>query len=68
MRLTVIVGAALACIGVVGYALLASAQTHYHDTAASSTGQADARRLVKFPEPMRLHTITSMCDHLLAGD
>jgi hypothetical protein len=66
MRLTVIVGAALACIGVVGYALPASAQTHYYDTAASSTGQADARQLVKFPEPMRLHTITSMRDHLLA--
>ena len=26
----------------------------------------DARQLVEFPEPMRLHTITSMRDHLLA--
>ena len=28
--------------------------------------QADARQLVTFPEPMRIHTITSMRDHLLA--
>jgi hypothetical protein len=66
MRLKVIVGVTLACVGVVGYALLASAQTHQHDTAAPSANQADARQLVKFPEPMRLHTITSMRDHLLA--
>ena len=26
----------------------------------------DSRQLVTFPEPMRLHTITSMRDHLLA--
>jgi hypothetical protein len=30
------------------------------------TTQGDARQLVKFPEPMRLHTISSMRDHLLA--
>jgi hypothetical protein len=30
------------------------------------TTQGDTRQLVKFPEPMRLHTITSMRDHLLA--
>ena len=34
--------------------------------AAPATVQTDARQLVKFPEPMRLHTITSMRDHLLA--
>ena len=33
---------------------------------APVTTQGDARQLVKFPEPMRLHTITSMRDHLLA--
>ena len=27
---------------------------------------SDTRQLVKFPEPMRLHTLTSMRDHLLA--
>ena len=45
---------------------MASAQTHQHDMAAPAAVQADARQLVKFPEPMRLHTITSMRDHLLA--
>ena len=66
MRLKVILGVALAAIGLGGCALLASAQTHQHDIAAPAAGQADARQLVKFPEPMRLHTITSMRDHLLA--
>ena len=32
----------------------------------SSTAPTDARKLVKFPEPMRVHTISSMRDHLLA--
>ena len=45
------------------YALLAAAQEHQH--AAPAT-QSDPRQLVKFPEPMRLHTITSMRDHLFA--
>jgi len=34
--------------------------------AAPAAGQADSRQLVKFPEPMRLHVIGSMRDHLLA--
>lgn len=46
------------------YAHLAAAQEHQH--AAPATAQSDPRQLVKFPEPMRLHTITSMRDHLLA--
>ena len=66
MRFKVILGVALAAIGTGAYALLASAQTHQHDMAAPAAVQADARQLVKFPEPMRLHTITSMRDHLLA--
>jgi cytochrome c556 len=28
--------------------------------------EGDSRELVRFPEPMRLHTISSMRDHLLA--
>ena len=66
MRFKVVLGVALAAIGIGAYALLASAQTHQHDMAAPATVQTDARQLVKFPEPMRLHTITSMRDHLLA--
>ena len=50
------------------------AQPAAHDTAqagqsgmaAMSAPTADARQLVKFPEPMRLHTIASMRDHLLS--
>ena len=66
MRFNVI--SSLAAIGIGTIALLAGAQTHQHGKAAPapSTGQGDARKLVKFPEPMRLHTITSMRDHLLA--
>ena len=66
MSLKAILGVVLAAIGAGAYALSASAQTHQHDMAAPVTGTADARQLVKFPEPMRLHTITSMRDHLLA--
>ena len=32
----------------------------------TATAQSDSRQLVQFPEPMRLHTITNMRDHLLA--
>ena len=66
MRLKVVFGVALVAIGAGAYALMAGAQTHQHDMMAPAAGQADARQLVKFPEPMRLHTITSMRDHLLA--
>ena len=44
----------------------ARAQSHQHDMTPLVTTQGDTRQLVKFPEPMRLHTITSMRDHLLA--
>jgi hypothetical protein len=41
---------------------------HEHMAAAdgSSPASADTRELVRFPEPMRLHTIANMRDHLLS--
>jgi hypothetical protein len=57
---------AAACVGVGAYAALADAQTHQHDAVAPATASADARQLVKFSEPMRLHTISNMRDHLVA--
>jgi hypothetical protein len=48
------------------FALAAAAQEHTHSMTGIAPGQADSRQLVQFPEPMRLHTITSMRDHLLA--
>jgi hypothetical protein len=47
-------------------ALSATAQDHQHSMSGTAAVQADSRQLVTFPEPMRLHTITSMRDHLLA--
>ncbi len=44
----------------------ARAQSHQHDMTPLVTTQGDTRQLVKIPEPIRLHTITSMRDHLLA--
>ena len=57
---------ALAGLSACAFTLSAGGQIHQHGTTGSPDGQADARQLVKFPEPMRLHTITSMRDHLLA--
>jgi hypothetical protein len=51
---------------VTALALSASAQDHQHSMAAGPATQMDPRQLVTFPDPMRLHTITSMRDHLLA--
>jgi hypothetical protein len=42
------------------------AQGHQHAMTEPTTTPTDARQLVQFPEPMRIHTITSMRDHLLA--
>ena len=66
MRVTATLGMAftVACAG--AFALPVLAQEHPHSMTASDAAQADSRQLVKFPEPMRLHTITSMRDHLLA--
>ncbi len=66
MRVKTILGVALVAIGTGACAQLASAQSHQHAMAVPAAAQADARQLVKFPEPMRLHTIASMRDHLLA--
>ena len=49
-----------------GFAPSARAQSHQHDMTPPVTAQGDARQLVSFSEPMRLHTIASMRDHLLA--
>ena len=48
------------------FALSADAQDHRHKMKEPVRVEADARQLVKFPEPMRMHTITSMRDHLFA--
>jgi hypothetical protein len=56
----------VAAAGATAYALLGGAQTPQHDMAAMGAPSGDTRQLVKFPEPMRLHTITSMRDHLLS--
>jgi hypothetical protein len=66
MRFDMILGVALACAGWVTCALTVDAQTPQHDVAAPTSAQSDARQLVKFSEPMRLHTISNMRDHLLA--
>jgi hypothetical protein len=60
------VTAALAMLGASGYVLFADAQTHQHESVTAAIAQGDGRELVQFPEPMRLHTIANMRDHLLA--
>jgi hypothetical protein len=61
-----ILAAVLVALGAGGYVLLADGQTHQHEMAAPVATQGDARQMVTFPEPMRLHTIANMRDHLLA--
>jgi hypothetical protein len=54
-------------IGVLGScALPAAAQQHRHEISMPAASQSDPRQLVTFPEPMRVHTIANMRDHLLA--
>jgi hypothetical protein len=57
---------AAAAIGIGGYALLAAAQMHEHSMGAPAAASGDSRQLVQFPEPMRVHTIANMRDHMLA--
>jgi hypothetical protein len=57
---------ALAGLAAFALTLPAGAQDHQHRMNESSAAPPDARQLVTFPEPMRVHTITSMRDHLLA--
>ena len=65
MRITAALGVALTMVWASIVAPSAIAQDHQHSMAGAAT-PADSRQLVMFPEPMRLHTITSMRDHLLA--
>jgi hypothetical protein len=66
MRITGFIFSALAGLAAYAFALPAGAQDHQHKMTESTAAPTDARQLVKFPEPMRVHTITSMRDHLLA--
>jgi hypothetical protein len=66
MRISRIIVVALAGVAACAVLESAGAQDHQHMTTESAAAQADARQLVAFPEPMRIHTITSMRDHLLA--
>ena len=66
MRLKGILWFAFAGFAVCAFTLPARAQGHQHDLSAPAAVQGDSRQLVKLPEPMRVHTITSMRDHLLA--
>lgn len=51
--------------GLLGFGYAALAQ-HQHDSSHGHEAQADARVLVKFPDELRVHTMTNMRDHLLA--
>lgn len=66
MRITATLYKALTLAWVGACGLSAAAQDHQHSMTGPAALSADARQLVTFPEPMRLHTITSMRDHLLA--
>ena len=57
---------ALVTLGVSCVVLTATAQTHQHEVAPPTTSPTDPRQLVAFPEPMRMHTIANMRDHLLS--
>ena len=66
MKITAALPTALTVALSGAFALAAAAQEHQHSMSGAAAAQADSRQLVQFPEPMRLHTITSMRDHLLA--
>lgn len=66
MRITATLATALTVAWASAFALSAAAQDHQHSMTGPAAVSADSRQLVTFPEPMRLHTITSMRDHLLA--
>ena len=57
---------AFAAASAVMYPRVAAAQIHNHQGAESAATAIDERLLVSFPEPMRLHTISNMRDHLAA--
>ena len=66
MRITAALFPALTAIAASTFAPSVAAQDHQHPMPDPAAIQADSRQLVKFPDPMRLHTIRSMRDHLLA--
>ena len=66
MRITAALSTALTVAWASTVAPLVIAQDHQHSMTGAAASQGDSRQLVNFPEPMRLHTITSMRDHLLA--
>jgi hypothetical protein len=66
MRITATLSKALTVAWVGAFALSATAQDHQHSMTGTAAVSTDSRQLVTLPEPMRLHTITSMRDHLLA--
>lgn len=59
--------AAFATVALIAaYAGAAEPPSHAQHASGNGTQAGDPRQLVSFPEPMRLHTISSMRDHLLA--
>lgn len=69
MRIRKLHFASIAAIAAFAAAVVAptvAAQTHQHGMGDAAAPSPDTRQLVQFPEPMRLHTIASMRDHLLA--
>ncbi len=52
-------------LGILVAVLLIDAFAQHDLHAATETASADARQLVRFPEPMRLHTLGNMREHLL---
>lgn len=56
--------AAITALALAGAGLAAHAQEHRHTPSPAAVG--DTRQLVVLPEPMRLHTVANMRDHLLA--
>jgi cytochrome c556 len=43
---------------------MVAAQAQQHESGSADSSSADRRQLVRFPEPMRLHTMANMRDHL----
>ena len=66
MRTTTALSVAMTMAWASALASSAIAQEHQHSTTATAAPSVDTRQFVQFPEAMRLHTITSMRDHLLA--
>ena len=66
MQIIAALGTALTVAWASAVAPSAMAQDHQHSMTGAAAAQGDSRQLVQFPEPMRLHTINSMRDHLLA--